>query len=71
MNNSLKNRIRVYRAEHQMSQADLADAIGVSRKTISTIEVGRFVPSTTIALQIVRYFDAKFEDVFWLIDDSD
>lgn len=68
MSNILGNRINVYRAEHRMSQADLAEAIGVSRKTISTIEVGRFTPSTTIALQIVRYFDAKFEDVFWLKD---
>lgn len=66
MSNILGNRINVYRAEHRMSQADLAEAIGVSRKTISTIEVGRFTPSTIIALQIARYFDAKFEDVFWL-----
>ncbi|MCK4862185.1 MAG: helix-turn-helix transcriptional regulator [Rhodobacteraceae bacterium] len=64
----LGNRINVYRAEHRMSQADLADAIGVSRKTISTIEVGRFIPSTIIALQIARHFDAKFEDLFWLKD---
>ena len=68
MGNILGNRINVYRAEHRMSQADLAEAIGVSRKTISTIEVGRFTPSTIIALQIARYFDAKFEDVFWIKD---
>ena len=68
MSNILSNRINVYRAEHRMSQADLAEAIGVSRKTISTIEVGRFTPSTIIALQITRYFDAKFEDLFWLKD---
>ncbi len=66
MSKILGNRINVYRAEHRMSQADLADAIGVSRKTISTIEVGRFIPSTIIALQIARHFDARFEDVFWL-----
>jgi len=66
MSKVLGNRINVYRAEHRMSQADLADAIGVSRKTISTIEVGRFIPSTIIALQIAQYFDARFEEVFWL-----
>lgn len=71
MSKHLNNRIRVYRAEKNMSQADLADAIGVSRKTISTIEVGRFIPSTIIALQISRYFDVKFEDVFWLADKLD
>ena len=68
MSKILGNRINVYRAEHRMSQADLAEALGVSRKTISTIEVGRFTPSTIIALQIARHFDAKFEDVFWLKD---
>ena len=64
----LNNRIRVFRAEHRMSQGDLADAIGVSRKTISTIEVGRFVPSTVIALKIARYFDAPVEEIFSLND---
>jgi len=62
----LSNRIRVFRAEHRMSQGDLADAIGVSRKTISTIEVGRFVPSTVIALKIARHFSVPVEEIFSL-----
>lgn len=66
MNNELENRIRVFRAEHRLSQAELADAIGVSRKTISTIEVGRFVPSTIIALKIARYFEVPVEEIFFL-----
>lgn len=66
----LENRIRVLRAEKRISQGDLADAIGVSRKTISTIEVGRFVPSTVIALKIAGYFDVAVEDVFSLKDDA-
>jgi len=70
MGNALGNRVRVYRAEHKLSQAELADAIGVSRKTISTIEVGRFVPSTIIALKIARYFGVPVEDVFHLNDAS-
>ena len=49
-----------------MSQAELARAIGVSRKTISTIEVGRFVPSTVIALRIAAYFGVPVEKLFWL-----
>lgn len=64
--NELSNRIRVFRAEHRLSQADLARAINVSRKTVSTIEVGRFVPSTIIALKIARYFDVPVEDIFSL-----
>lgn len=68
MNEVLNNRIRVFRAEHRMSQADLAEAIGVSRKTISTIEVGRFIPSTVIALKIARYFKVPVEKIFSLSD---
>lgn len=62
----LSNRIRVYRAEKGISQAELAEAIGVSRKTISTIEVGRFVPSTIIAMKIAAYFSVTVEDIFTL-----
>jgi len=65
-NNELRNRIRVFRAEHRLSQADLARAINVSRKTVSTIEVGRFVPSTIIALKIARYFGVPVEEIFAL-----
>ena len=68
MSDELDNRIRVFRAEHRMSQAELAERIGVSRKTISTIEVGRFVPSTVIALKIARYFGVAVEEVFSLKD---
>ncbi len=68
MNKRLANRVRVFRAEHNLSQAELAEAIGVSRKTISTIEVGRFVPSTIIALQIANHFGVPLEQVFWLKD---
>lgn len=64
----LRNRIRVLRAEHRLTQQELADAIGVSRKTISTIEVGRFVPSTTITLLLARHFGVPVEDIFWLDD---
>lgn len=66
MNNQLDNRIRVFRAEYRLSQSDLAQAIGVSRKTISTIEVGRFVPSTVIALKIARHFKVPVEEIFSL-----
>ena len=70
VSDELDNRIRVFRAEHRMSQAELAERIGVSRKTISTIEVGRFVPSTVIALKIARYFGVSVEEVFSLKDEE-
>ncbi|MBD3221134.1 helix-turn-helix domain-containing protein [bacterium] len=66
----LRNRIRVFRAERRWSQAELARRIGVSRKTISTIEVGRFVPSTIIALLIAREFETSVEAVFSIDDGS-
>lgn len=66
MSGKLNNRIRVFRAEHRLSQSDLAQRIGVTRKTISTIEVGRFVPSTVIALKIARYFGVPVEEIFSL-----
>jgi putative transcriptional regulator len=68
MSGELENRIRVFRAERRISQTELADGIGVSRKTISTIEVGRFIPSTVVALKIARYFNVAVEEIFWLSD---
>ena len=66
MSATLHNRIRVFRAEQRISQSDLAAAIGVSRKTISTIEVGRFVPSTVIALKLAAHFNTTVEALFQL-----
>ena len=70
MSGNLNNRIRVFRAEHRLSQSDLAAQIGVTRKTISTIEVGRFVPSTVIALKIARRFGVPLEEIFSLNDEA-
>ena len=71
MSIKLENRIRVFRAEHRLSQSDLANNIGVSRKTISTIEVGRFIPSTIIALKIAKYFGVPVEEIFSLKEVED
>lgn len=62
----VKNRIAVLRAEHKISQQALADAISVSRKTISTIETGRFTPSVTIALKLAIFFSVTVEELFSL-----
>jgi putative transcriptional regulator len=70
MSEQLTNRIRVLRAEHKLSQSELANAIGVSRKTISTIEVGRFVPSTIIAMQLARHFGVSVEEIFTLAEST-
>ncbi|MBQ2778431.1 MAG: helix-turn-helix transcriptional regulator [Bacteroidaceae bacterium] len=66
----MKNSIRVERAVVDISQQQLADAVGVSRQTINAIEKGRFVPSTVLALKIARYFNKRVDDIF-VLDDED
>ena len=66
---TLARRLREARRARGWTQADLAEAVGVSRKTINTIERGVFAPSEVLALRIARAFDAAVEDVFALVDD--
>ena len=62
----MKNTIRVQRAIKNITQAELADAIGVSRQTINTIESGKYVPSTVLALKLAAYFGCQVGDIFQL-----
>ena len=62
----LKNRLRVARAEKNISQGELADMVGVSRNTISSIETGQFNPTAKLALILCIALDKKFEDLFYL-----
>lgn len=62
----MKNNVRVERAIKNITQAELADLIGVSRQTINTIEGNRYVPSTILALKIARVFNKPVEDIFTL-----
>ncbi|MCR8557861.1 helix-turn-helix transcriptional regulator [Mucilaginibacter sp. BJC16-A38] len=62
----MKNNIRVERAIKNITQADLADAVGVSRQTINTIESNKYVPSTVLALKISRIFGKPLEEIFIL-----
>lgn len=62
----MKNNIRVERAIKNITQADLADAVGVSRQTINTIESNKYVPSTVLALKISRIFGKPLEAIFIL-----
>ncbi len=61
----LKNRLKVARAEKNLSQTDLAEMVGVSRNTISSIEVGQFNPTAKLALILCIALDKKFEDMFY------
>jgi putative transcriptional regulator len=62
----MKNNIRVERAIKNITQADLAEQVGVSRQTINTIESNRYVPSTVLALKISRIFGKPLEEIFML-----
>ena len=60
----MKNKIKVYRAMHDITQEALANEIGVTRKTINAIETGKYDPSLPLAFKIALYFGVKIEDVF-------
>jgi putative transcriptional regulator len=60
----MKNKIKVFRAMHDLTQEDLANAIGVTRQTILAIEKGKYVPSLDLAFRISRHFDVNIEEVF-------
>ena len=62
----MKNNIRVERAIKRMTQAQLAELIGVSRQTIVAIESEKYVPSTVLSLKIARVFDKRVDDIFKL-----
>jgi putative transcriptional regulator len=66
----VQNNIAKFRKDKGLSQQELAGAIAVSRKTISTVETGRFIPSVIIALKIAAHFEVAVEQLFTL-DDND
>jgi len=66
----MKNRLRVMRAEHRLSQAALAQILDVSRQTVNAIEVGKHDPSLTLAFRIAAVFSRPIEDVFLGLEEA-
>jgi putative transcriptional regulator len=62
----MKNTVKVERAKKDMTQQDLADSVGVSRQTINSIEAGKYVPSTVLALKISKVFEVRLDEIFEL-----
>ena len=60
----LKNRLEEIRKQRGIKQEELADAMGVSRQTISSLENGRYNPSVILAIKLARYFQMNVEDLF-------
>lgn len=66
----MKNTLKIERAKCNMTQADLAEKVKVSRQTINSIEIGKYVPSTLLALKIAAVFDTRVDDIF-MIEEKD
>jgi putative transcriptional regulator len=66
----MKNSIKVERAKKNITQADLAKLAKVSRQTINAMELGKYVPSTVLALRLAQIFDVEISQIFTL-EDSD
>ena len=64
----MKNNIKIARAIHNITQAKLAELIGVSRQTVNAMELNKYVPSTVLALKISKIFNKNVNEVFFLED---
>jgi putative transcriptional regulator len=62
----LRNKLKVFRAMHDWTQEELARRVSVTRKTINTVEKGKFVPSTYLALKLAKVFQVSVEELFQL-----
>jgi Predicted transcriptional regulators len=60
----MKNKLKVYRAMHDLTQEELAKELGVTRQTIIAIEKDKYDPSLILAFKIARFFKAQIEDIF-------
>jgi putative transcriptional regulator len=66
MGDALGNRLREERARRDLTQAELAEMVGVSRKTVNTVENGVFIPSTVLALRLAKALGTTVEKLFHL-----
>ena len=67
----MKNRLEEIRRQRGIKQEELAEAMKVSRQTISSLENGRYKPSVILAIKLARYFEMKVEDIFIYEEEQD
>ena len=65
---ALGNHLKALRAQRKMTQADLAEAVGVTRKTVNTVENQVFIPSTLLALKFAQALGVTVDELFYLIE---
>ena len=66
----MKNRLKVARAEMDITQGELAERIGGTRQAVNSIELGKYVPSTVLALKMAKLFGKSVEELFMLEEDD-
>jgi putative transcriptional regulator len=66
----MKNTLKVERAKKNMTQAELAEKVNVSRQTINSIEIGKYIPSTLLSLKIAAVFKTTVDNIF-ILEDKD
>lgn len=64
----MNNKIKVERAKMNITQEQLAKKVGVSRQAINSIELGKYIPSTLLALKIAHFFKKPVDEIFYLED---
>ena len=64
----LRNFVKMHRARLDMTQEQLARAVGVSRQTIHAVERGKAEPSVVLALKLARLFELRVDELFWLVN---
>ncbi len=67
----MQNKIKELRKQQKISQEELALAVGVTRQTITSIEVGKYIASLPLAFKIARYFGLAIEDIFEFVDEEE
>jgi putative transcriptional regulator len=67
---TLKNKLKVARAEKDLSQDELARLVGVTRQTIGSVEIGEYCPSTKLALTIAKVLGKTLEEIFYLEEEN-
>ncbi len=69
MTTKLTNKIREFRSASSITQEELAFQVNVTRKTINTIENGRFIPSVILAIKVAKYFNVPVEEIFLISEE--
>lgn len=67
----MKSKLKILRAERDWSQAQLAEALGVSRQTVNAIETGKYDPSLPLAFKMAKLFECSIEDIFIPVEQED